>query len=241
MDSIYGDLKPVVVSLLFPPPCGEGWGGGEIFMTHYSGRYSGWVEVVCGPMFSGKTEELIRRLRLVQIAKQRIQIFKPLIDNRYHDTCISSHNDQKFQCTPILDAKQIIDEINDTTRVVGIDEAQFFSDELVDVCEKLANRGIRVIASGLDQDYLGKPFGPMPKLLAIAESVLKLKAVCMVCGGSATKTQRLTADTDQVVVGSGECYEARCRACFDPDLTLELSKPAVPVSKKVKTEAFMPR
>ena len=200
----------------------------------HQGRYSGWIEVICGPMFSGKTEELIRRLRLAQIAKQRIQIFKPAVDNRYDDEYIISHSDWKFTCTPVGNTQQILELVEDTTRVVGIDEAQFFSDDLVKVCDKLANRGMRVVVSGLDQDYLGAPFGPMPELLSIAESILKLKAVCMVCGGQATKSQRLTPDTSQIVVGSGEAYEARCRACFDPDLSLEKNRPAIPISKTAK-------
>jgi thymidine kinase len=185
-------------------------------------------------MFSGKTEELIRRLRLAQIAKQRIQIFKPAIDDRYDDEYITSHNDWKFTAAPVGNANQILEMVEDSTRVVGVDEAQFFSEDLVKVCDKLANRGIRVVVSGLDQDYLGRPFGPMPELLSIAESILKLKAVCMVCGGQATKSQRLTPDTSQIVVGSGESYEARCRACFDPDLSLEKNRPPVPVSKSAK-------
>jgi len=197
----------------------------------HQGRHTGWIEVICGPMFSGKTEELIRRLRLAQIAKQRVQIFKAAIDRRYNDEFITSHTDQKFICTPLENAGQILEHLRDSTRVIGVDEAQFFGDDLIEVCDKLANRGLRIVVSGLDQDYLGKPFGPMPKLLAIAESILKLKAVCMTCGGEATKSQRLISSSDQVVVGSGEAYEARCRSCFDPDFSLELSRPPVPVSR----------
>ena len=200
------------------------------------GRQSGWVEVVCGPMFSGKTEELIRRVRLAMIAKQRIQIFKHAIDKRYDDTFITSHGEQKFQATPVSSSDEILEEISDTTRVVGIDEANFFDEGIANVCNKLANRGIRVIVAGLDQDYLGNPFGQMPQLLAIAESILKLKAVCMSCGGQATKTQRLTLESEQVVVGAGEHYEARCRACFDPELKVEMNIPARPVSKWPKKE-----
>lgn len=195
------------------------------------GRQSGWIEVVCGPMFSGKTEELIRRLRLATIAKQRIQIFKHAIDKRYDETFIASHLNQKFSAIPVKTSNEIIEAVEDSTRVIGIDEAQFFDEGIAEVCNKLANRGIRIIASGLDQDYLGNSFGHMPQLLAIAESILKLKAVCMSCGGHATKTQRLTVEGGQVVVGSGEIYEARCRACFDPDLSLERSLPQKPKSK----------
>lgn len=200
------------------------------------GRQSGWVEVVCGPMFSGKTEELIRRLRLAVIAKQRIQIFKHSIDKRYDETFITSHTEQKFKATPVSSSSEVIDAIDDSTRVVGIDEAQFFDVGIADVCDKLANRGIRVIVAGLDQDYLGKPFGPMPELLAVAESILKLKAVCMSCGGQASRSQRLTTENETVVVGSGEHYEARCRACFDPEHVLETHATAKPVSKWHETE-----
>lgn len=191
----------------------------------------GGIECVCGPMFSGKTEELIRRVRLARIAKQRIQIFKPALDNRYETEYITSHIEQKFVCTPIREAKEIFAHLADNTRVVGIDEAQFFKEELLAVCEKLANRGLRVIVAGLDQDYLGQPFGPIPQLLAIADDVAKLKAVCMVCGGEATKSQRLTREKAQVVVGAGEHYEARCRYCFDPDLSLEKNLDPIPLSK----------
>jgi len=169
-------------------------------------------------MFSGKTEELIRRLRLSLIAKQRVQIFKPVTDNRYSEEHIVSHDDQKFLCTPVTSSAEILEKIREHTHVIGVDEAQFFDSEIVEICQKLANRGRRVIVAGLDQDYLGNPFGPIPELMAIAESVLKLKAICMVCGGLATKTQRLTEETAQVLVGAKEHYEARCRACFDPDL-----------------------
>lgn len=200
------------------------------------GRHTGWIEVVCGPMFSGKTEELIRRLRLAVIARQKAQIFKHSIDARYEDTYIASHSDQKFKAHPVQNSAQIMDAIIDGVNVVGIDEAQFFDDGIIDVCDKLADRGIRVIAVGLDQDFKGQPFGPIAALLAKAESVLKLKAVCMCCGGHATKSQRLTAEGDRVVVGSGEMYEARCRACFDPDLMVEKNMPAKPKSRWPKKE-----
>lgn len=197
-----------------------------------NGRPSGWIEVVCGPMFSGKTEELIRRVKLALIAKQRVQVFKPQIDDRYASEYIISHSEQKVICTPVKASTDILTMVRDNTRIVGVDEAQFFDDRIIEVCEKLANRGIRVIVAGLDQDFMGKPFGQMPELLAIAETVSKLSAVCMVCGGAATKTQRLTRSKEQIVVGSGEAYEARCRACHDPDLSLEKELPAIPVAKK---------
>lgn len=198
---------------------------------HYRTIESGGIEVICGPMFSGKTEELIRRLRLARIAKQRVQIFKPGIDNRYDTDHITSHLNQKFVCTPVTAAKEILEKLSDSTRVVGIDEAQFFSEEIIDVCEKLAARRLRVIAAGLDQDYLGKPFGPMPKLLAIADDAVKLKAVCIVCGAEAGKSQRLTNENSQVVVGATEHYEARCRLCFDPDFSLAQEKSETPLLK----------
>lgn len=201
-------------------------------------RGGGWIEVICGPMFSGKSEELIRRLRLAQIAKQRVQIFKPAIDNRYEAEYITSHSEQKFICTPVKDVAQILSSIRDNTRVVGIDEAQFFDASIVDVCERLANRGMRVIAAGLDQDYLGQPFGAMPQLLAIADSVSKNQAVCVICGGLATKSQRITTQNGQVVVAAGETYEARCRHCFDPDFSLQHSQPKKPVSKELGAEAI---
>lgn len=182
---------------------------------------TGAIEVICGPMFSGKTEELIRRLRLARIAKQRVQIFKPVLDDRYDTDHITSHVNQKFECVAVKHPNEILEKLADNTRVVGIDEAQFFPEEVVTVCEKLANRRLRVIVAGLDQDYLSKPFGPMPKLLAIADDVLKLKAVCIICGREASKSQRLTREKGQVVVGAQEHYEARCRLCFDPDFSLE--------------------
>jgi thymidine kinase len=185
-------------------------------------------------MFSGKTEELIRRVKLALIAKQRVQVFKPKVDDRYATEYIISHSEQKVICTPIKKSSDILNSVRDSTRTVGIDEAQFFDEGIVDVCEKLANRGIRVIVAGLDQDFQGKPFGCMPQILAIAESVSKLKAVCMVCGGEASKSQRLIVAKEQIVVGSGEAYEARCRACHDPDFTLENELPSIPVARKTK-------
>ncbi|MBU4484679.1 thymidine kinase [bacterium] len=208
-------------------------------MIQYSGRQTGAIEVVCGPMFSGKTEETIRRIRLALIAKQKIQIFKHSIDDRYDNCCLMSHTSVRLDAIPVKTSDEIMKKIKDSTRVVGIDEAQFFDEDISKVCEKLANRGLRVIVAGLDQDSKGNPFGFMPQLMAIADSVLKLKSVCMVCGGWASKSQRLTDDDQQVVVGSGEIYEARCRACFDPDLSLEKAIPIRPRSKK-KEEKEMP-
>jgi len=176
----------------------------------------GAIEVVCGPMFSGKTEELIRRVRRAQIARQTVQIFKPGIDNRYHESDVVSHSSLSMNATPIRDAVEILQRLLDSTRVVAIDEAQFFDRTLVAVVEKLARRGIRVILAGLDQDSNGRPFGPMPELLAIADFIQKIPAICTVCGANATKSFRRPGNQDgQVLVGEADIYEARCRAHFD--------------------------
>lgn len=189
-------------------------------MQMHPGRASGWIEVICGPMFSGKTEEMIRRVRRAQIARQRVQLFKPDTDNRYTETHIISHSAQQLECEPVKGAAMLMQRVRDNTRVVGVDEVQFFDEAIVDASQKLADRGVRVIIAGLDQDFLGRPFGPMPPLMAVAEFVDKNQAICMVCGGLGTKSQRLTAESSQVVVGAGEAYEARCRTCFDPDFRL---------------------
>jgi thymidine kinase len=178
----------------------------------------GWLEVITGSMFSGKSEELIRRLRRAQIARQKVQIFKPGIDRRYSDDEIVSHSEMKIASTNVRTAREALELVEPDTEVVGIDEGQFFDAELPAVCTALADRGKRVIVAGLDQDYLGKPFEPMPQLLAIAEYITKTLAICMVCGGPANHTQRLVASKERVLVGAGETYEARCRHCFDPTL-----------------------
>ncbi len=178
-------------------------------------RHSGWVEIICGSMFSGKTEELIRRLKRAQIGRQKVQCFKPEIDTRYSKDHITSHDSTKIISIALEKASQILERVDDNTRVVGIDEVQFFDDAVVDVVQKLANRGVRVILAGLDMDYRGVPFEPMPKLLAIAEYVTKLQAICTVCGGPASRTQRLVAGADRITVGSKDIYEARCRFCHD--------------------------
>jgi thymidine kinase len=177
---------------------------------------SGSIEVVCGPMFSGKTEELIRRTKRAQIARQKVQIFKPAIDNRYHETEVVSHSSLSVEATPVNSAVEILQRVFDSTRVVGIDEVQFFDENIIRVVEKLARRGVRVICAGLDQDYMGKPFGPMADLLAIADSVHKIQAICTVCGAPASKTFRKNQkNTNQVLVGEADMYEARCRAHAD--------------------------
>jgi thymidine kinase len=167
-------------------------------------------------MFSGKSEELIRRLRRAQIARQRVQIFKPKIDGRYSAEHIVSHSDMRIDAELVDGADQILERLVPRTEVVGIDEGQFFDPRLVDVANLLANGGKRVIVAGLDTDYLGKPFEPMPQLLAVAEYITKTLAICMRCGNPANHTQRLVASTDRVVVGGAEAYEARCRKCFEP-------------------------
>lgn len=174
---------------------------------------SGWIEVVCGSMFSGKTEELIRRLKRAKIANQQVGIFKPQLDNRYHDSNIVSHNETAIHATAVTDAKKIL-TLSDPFGVIGIDEAQFFDNQILQVVENLANNGKRVIVAGLDMDYAGNPFGPMPQLLSVANFVTKLHAVCMQCGGVASYSYRISNKIDQVVIGEKDHYEARCRACF---------------------------
>lgn len=180
--------------------------------------HHGWIEVICGSMFSGKTEELIRRIRRAQIGRQKVQCFKPIIDNRYSKDHVTSHDASKILCLPVEGAQNILDLVDDNTRVVGIDEAQFFDESLVQICHKLANRGVRVIVAGLDLDFKGQPFEPMPMLLATAEYVTKLSAICVVCGGPASRTQRTGVASDRVVVGSKEMYEARCRFCHEVNI-----------------------
>ena len=179
----------------------------------------GWIEVIVGSMFSGKSEELIRRLRRARIARQRVQVFKPRIDTRYSTDDIVSHGEMRMESSVVDSAGQLLECIQPDTEVVGIDEGQFFDQELPAVCTRLADRGVRVVVAGLDQDYLGKPFEPMPQLLAIAEYITKTHAICMVCGNPANHTQRLVASGDRVLVGAAGLYEARCRRCFDPHLS----------------------
>ena len=194
----------------------------------------GFIEVICGGMFSGKTEELVRRLKRAQIARQKVQVFKPAIDNRYSADHVQSHDANRIMSKPITRAREILELVEDHTRVVGIDEAQFFDDAIVDVAQKLAYRGIRVIVAGLDLDFRGEPFGPMPRLLAVAEQVTKLSAVCVLCGNPATRSQRRLGvmaagpDAPKILVGAKEFYEARCRFCHDPFETemAQVSQPA---------------
>jgi thymidine kinase len=187
-------------------------------LTNSRVRHAGWIEVITGSMFSGKSEELIRRLRRAQIARQNVQIFKPLVDNRYGDDHIVSHSDMRIASTAVATSDQLVRLVADDTEVVGIDEGQFFDQHLPAACNRLADKGKRVIVAGLDQDYLGRPFEPMPQLLAIAEYITKTLAICVVCGDPANHTQRLVASGERVLVGATGLYEARCRHCFDPEL-----------------------
>jgi thymidine kinase len=175
---------------------------------------SGWIEVVCGSMFSGKTEELIRRLKRARIANLSVGIFKPSLDVRYDAAKIVSHDENTIESIPLTQASHILNHAK-AYEVIGIDEAQFFDEKIVDVCDQLANNGKRVIVAGLDMDYIGEPFGPMPKLLSIANYVTKLHAICMKCGSIASYSYRIIDNTDQVVLGEKDHYEARCRNCFN--------------------------
>ena len=179
---------------------------------HQLPKDTGWIEVITGCMFSGKTEELIRRLRRAQIAKQKVKIFKPFIDARYSKDSIVSHNEQSLPSILIKDINEMPEHI-DNAQVIGIDEAQFFKEDIVNICNSLASDGKRVIVAGLDQDYTGKPFEPIPQLLAIAEYITKQHAICDVCGNPADKTQRKIAESERVIVGAADIYEARCRKC----------------------------
>jgi thymidine kinase len=185
----------------------------------YVMKQSGWIEVICGSMFSGKSEELIRRVRRTQFAKQQVQVFKPAIDNRYSEEEVVSHNGSSVIAVPIRRSSQILTEVMEETDVVAIDEVQFFDEGILEVVQNLANKGYRVIVAGLDQDFRGEPFGQVPALMAIAESVTKLQAVCAACGSPASRTQRLidgepaSYDDPVILVGASESYEPRCRHC----------------------------
>jgi thymidine kinase len=179
---------------------------------HAIPKDTGWIEVITGCMFSGKTEELIRRLRRAKIAKQKVVIFKPIIDTRYSSNSIVSHSEQSLPSILIKDASEILELVEDA-QVIGIDEAQFFSSDLIDVSNKLADDGRRVIVAGLDMDYRGVPFEPIPQLLSIAEYITKSLAICVECGNPADRTQRKTASAERVIVGAADLYEARCRKC----------------------------
>jgi thymidine kinase len=186
----------------------------------------GWIEVVVGPMFSGKSEELIRRLRRAEIARQRVQIFKPAIDQRYSANGIVSHSGLEIASTPVENAEELLRQVEESTQVVGIDEAQFLGDRLVKACTALADSGKRVIVAGLDTDFMGRPFEPMPQVLVVAEEITKLLAICVQCGNPAVHTQRLIHSDELIVVGAKGMYEARCRKCFDPALRAKKAQAA---------------
>ncbi|MFS0863001.1 thymidine kinase [Fredinandcohnia sp. 179-A 10B2 NHS] len=183
----------------------------------YVMKQTGWLEVICGSMFSGKSEELIRRVRRTQFARQTVQVFKPRIDNRYAAEAVVSHNGTSFDAKPVAKSTDILEDVSANTDVVAIDEVQFFDDGIVEVVQALANRGHRVIVAGLDQDFRGEPFGKVPELLSLAETVTKLQAVCSVCGSPSSRTQRLingspaSFDDPVILVGASESYEPRCR------------------------------
>jgi thymidine kinase len=185
----------------------------------------GWIEVVCGPMFSGKSEELIRRLRRAEIARQRVQIFKPGIDQRYAEDHIVSHSELRIRSIGVRDAAELESRLDLRTEVIGIDEAQLLGDGVIELAVRLADLGKRIIIAGLDTDYLGRPFHPMPELLAVADEITKTLAICMQCGNPAKHTQRLVASEELIVVGAAGMYEARCRRCFEPSLAkMEVEK-----------------
>ncbi|MEO7144910.1 MAG: thymidine kinase [Bryobacteraceae bacterium] len=198
--------------------------------------HTGWIEAICGPMFSGKSEELIRRLRRALIARKRVQVFKPLLDDRYSPDEIVSHGDQRMKSEVVGGAAEILSKLDWRSQVIGIDEANFMGPELVAVANQLADSGKQVLIAGLDTDYLGRPFPPMPDLLAMAESITKTLAICMRCGNPAKHTQRLVASEDLIVVGAAGLYEARCRRCFEPGApkqeSLEFARPVPPPKRR---------
>jgi thymidine kinase len=183
----------------------------------------GWIEAICGPMFSGKSEELMRRLRRATIARKRVQTFKPMIDDRYSADEIVSHNDSRMKSQALENAAGILPHLDSRTEVIGIDEANFFGLDLVPVVTQLADSGKQVIVAGLDTDYMGRPFAPMPELLSLAESITKTLAICVRCGNPAKHTQRLVESSDLIVVGASGMYEARCRRCFEPGVPKQAS------------------
>jgi len=196
----------------------------------------GWIEVICGSMFSGKSEELIRRLRRAEIAKQKVQAFKAATDDRYDRVQIVSHSDQRLRSIPVTSSQQLEELVDPEVQVVGVDEAQFLDPGIVDVCEWLADKGVRVIVAGLDQDYLGRPFEPVPTLMAVSEYVTKVHAICMRCGNPANRSQRVVDNDERVVVGAAGTYEARCRRCFTGAADQGAETPGEPTAR-VEAEA----
>lgn len=189
-----------------------------------SPKKQGWIEVIAGSMFSGKTEELIRRVRRAEFAKQKVQVFKPIIDDRYHQQFVSSHDLSQIKATPLISILDLWQHLHTDTRIVAIDEGQFFTDELVTVCRDLALKGYRVIVAGLDMDWKGNPFEPIPSLLAIAEEISKPRAICTTCGELATYSQKVSGTTEKVQVGAADHYQARCRDHFRPEVETQFVK-----------------
>ena len=191
----------------------------------------GWLEVICGPMFSGKSEELIRRLRRARIARKEVQAFKPALDDRYSSDQIVSHNDQRMEAEAVSSAQEILAKLDGRTQVIGVDEAHFFGADLAGLAGKLADAGKQVIVAGLDTDFMGRPFPPMPELLCLAESITKTLAICARCGNPAKHSQRLVESEDLIIVGAAGMYEARCRRCFEPGVSkqdvLDFGRPPV--------------
>jgi thymidine kinase len=213
-------------------PLEDGLLGDPRFAERGTSRSTGRIEVICGSMFSGKTEELIRRVKRALFARQQVQAFKPRIDNRYDTTRIVSHGDIAIDAVAVASSDSLNRRVADTTQVVAVDEAQFFDRGIVEVVNELANQGRRVIMAGLDQDYMGRPFPPMPELMAIAEQVTKVHAVCTVCGDTASRSQRLHPEGTTVLVGGADKYEARCRACFRPR---EVAPAPQPPPERIRT------
>jgi thymidine kinase len=213
-------------------PLEDGLLGDPRFAERGTSRSTGRIEVICGSMFSGKTEELIRRVKRALFARQQVQAFKPRIDNRYDTTRIVSHGDIAIDAVAVASSDSLNRRVAETTQVVAVDEAQFFDRGIVDVVNELANQGRRVIMAGLDQDYMGRPFPPMPELMAIAEQVTKVHAVCTVCGDTASRSQRLHPEGTTVLVGGADKYEARCRACFRPR---EVAPAPQPPPERIRT------
>ncbi|MGB3546354.1 MAG: thymidine kinase [Saprospiraceae bacterium] len=189
---------------------------------HHRGQRSGWIEVICGSMFSGKTEELIRRLKRARIANQHVEIFKPRVDVRYHETRVVSHDDNSVLAAPVRHSSEIVKLLGEDTTVIGVDEAQFFDMDLADNLQHLALKGKRIIVAGLDMDFKGRPFGPVPNLLAVAEYITKVHAICSHCGNLATHSYRLVEDGETVLLGEKEEYEPRCRTCYQMGNMLRL-------------------
>lgn len=190
----------------------------------YKSQRSGWIEVICGSMFSGKTEELIRRLKRARIANQKVEIFKPSKDTRYDQRKVVSHDENALLSKPVINSAELL-FTNEETQVIGIDEAQFFDLQLVEICQQLAIRGKRIIVAGLDMDFRGEPFGPMPGLMAVAEYITKVHAICPHCGNLATHSYRLSDESETIILGEKDKYEPRCRLCFSMGTIIRFKKP----------------